>query len=509
MPPKRTALATLFALIACTPKGDAPSADTSQAAQAPSASASDAIRAPAPPTSATLAKDVAAKIAGDIVVGNGASKYLRDLSDVVGGRLTGSPGYVASVKWTSEAFRAAGIASVRAEPFTIEKSWVRGEAKAKLVAPIDRELHVAPAGWTPGTKLVRAEVVVLDDLSPKAIKENAARLAGKIVLVDRSKSKPIASFPPLLRAIEPLRDAKIAALLLSGRRSSNVMTAHNVGEGVHVATSFAIGDLGREDGALLMRLAERGPVTIEYSDSSTLGPEQKVDNVVAEIPGREKPNEWVMIGAHLDSWDFATGAQDNGAGVVQVLEAARAIKASGFVPRRSLRFVLWGGEEQGCIGSHEYAVAHEKELDSVVAVLNTDNGAGVLHGWHLGGRSDLRAPVKAFGGALLAGLGADDVDDEATCDTDHCPFMAAGVPTLNLWVDMDKYFEVHHSSGDTLDKVHAGSLSMGAAAIALTALEIAERPERIAPRLDHAATKAIVKKAGLEEELVFYGWWKK
>lgn len=503
---------SLVVAIACNAKQDA-APDPSRAAQAPSAtpsaSARDVIRAPlTPPAPPSLARDVAARVAGDIVVGGGASKYLRELSDVVGGRVTGSPGYVASVKWAGDALRAAGVPTVRTEPFTMEKSWTRGEARARIVAP-DRKLHVAATGWTPGAATpIRAEVAVLDDFSPKAVRANAARLAGKIVLLDLSKLKR-GGFLPFLRAIEPLRDAKIAALLLAGRKPNNLLGAHTVPNGAHVDAPFAIGDLGREDALFVQRLAEKGPVTIEYQDASVLGGEQKVDNVIAEIPGREKPNEWVMIGAHLDSWDYATGSQDNGAGVAQVLEVARAVRAAGFVPRRSIRFALWGGEEQGLFGSRAWVKEHDKDLDDVVALLNTDNGSGVLHGWHLGGRDDLRAPTKAIGGSLLTGLGGDDVDDAVECDTDHCPFMLAGVPTFNLWVDMDKYMEVHHVESDTFDKIHAGSLSMGAATIALTALEIAERPERVAPRLGRPAVAAIVKKAGLEEDLVFEGLWKK
>src|SRR5205085_2491906 len=139
--------------------------------------------------------------------------------------------------------------------------------------------------------------------------------------------------------------------------------------------------LGKEDALWLARQAAKGPVTLELVlEAKLLGPVQ-VANVVGEIKGREKPGEWILVGAHLDSWDYATGAQDNGSGVVQVIDAARAIRAAGRAPKRSIRFVLWGGEEQGMLGSDAYVKAHAAELGSCLAVLNTDNGAGHPDGW--------------------------------------------------------------------------------------------------------------------------------
>lgn len=265
--------------------------------------------------------------------------------------------------------------------------------------------------------------------------------------------------------------------------------------------------IGLEDEKLVRRWMEKGPVTLEFEIQNRVSGPTTVSNVVAEIRGRERADEWILIGAHLDSWDFGTGAQDNGSGVAQVLEAARVLAATGEAPRRSIRFALWAGEEQGILGSLAYARAHSSELGKCVAVLNTDNGAGHPRGWKVEGNEGLRRGMKEVS-VLLAGLGGDGLSDEATFDTDHGPFMLEGIPSLDLWVDMSRYFEIHHKASDTYDKVNRHSLAAGAAIIGVTAYVIAERAEPIAPHLNHAAVEEILKKAKLDAGLKELGVWK-
>jgi Zn-dependent M28 family amino/carboxypeptidase len=249
-------------------------------------------------------------------------------------------------------------------------------------------------------------------------------------------------------------------------------------------------------------------VTVEVTSTAAFGPAVDVPNVVAEIRGREAPDEVVVLGAHLDSWDFATGAQDDGSGAAQVLEAARAIRTLGAPARRTLRFVLWAGEEQGLLGSKAYAAAHAAELDRVVAYLNTDHGAGAPRGWNVDAREDAAKAMKPIAKALLAGLSATAIETPMECDTDHCPFWTRGVPALNLEVDESKYDEVHHLGSDTVDKVGEGALSAGAAVLAITAYAIAELPDRFAPRAEHAAIAKALKGSELLPALVDEGLWK-
>jgi len=230
---------------------------------------------------------------------------------------------------------------------------------------------------------------------------------------------------------------------------------------------------------------------------------------VAEIRGRELPEEWVLIGAHLDSWDYGTGAQDNGTGTVSVLEVARAMMVAGKPPRRSVRFALWGGEEEGLLGSYAYTQAHLSELANCVAVLNTDNGAGHPKGWKLEGRADLKQAMQPWSDGLLKDLSGGELSMEATYDTDHGPFMLQGMPVMDFWVDMSHYFEIHHKASDTLDKVDPLEYKAGTAIVAATAYAIAESEKPIATRIDHAAVEEILKNTRLEELVEQTGQWKR
>ncbi|HEX8811834.1 MAG TPA: M20/M25/M40 family metallo-hydrolase, partial [Terracidiphilus sp.] len=205
---------------------------------------------------------------------------------------------------------------------------------------------------------------------------------------------------------------------------------------------------------------------------------------------------------------FGTGAEDNGTGAVTVLEVARALMASGKAPRRSVRFALWGGEEQGLLGSYAYAQAHTKDLADCVVVLNTDNGSGHPKGWKVEGRTDLKQAMQPWSDGVLKDLSGGDLSMEATYDTDHGPFMLQGVPSLDLWVDMTKYFELHHKASDTIDKVDPLEFKAGEAIVAATAWIVAENDKPIASHIDHAAVAEILKTAKLDELLENVGVWK-
>jgi len=190
-----------------------------------------------------------------------------------------------------------------------------------------------------------------------------------------------------------------------------------------------------------------------------------------------------------------------------VLEAARAIAAMPQPPRRTIRFALWGGEEQGLLGSAAYVRAHRAEMARCVAALNTDNGAGHPKGWKVEGRKDVEAAMRNISKTLLADLGGGGLSEEVSFDTDHGHFLLEGVPALDLWVEMEGYGKIHHKASDTIDKVTAHNLALGTAIVAVTAYAVAERDQRLAPRLEHAAVGAVIRKANLESFLKAIGAW--
>jgi Zn-dependent M28 family amino/carboxypeptidase len=268
-----------------------------------------------------------------------------------------------------------------------------------------------------------------------------------------------------------------------------------------------IAELGMEDALLIRRLLLKGPVTIGFSYENRISGPVSSSSVIAEIRGSEKPDEWIVVGGHLDSWDLATGAQDDGTGAIMVLEAARAIAALPHPPRRSIRFALWTGEEPGLLGSRAYVKAHATELDHCVAVVNTDNGAGRPRGWIVEGREDLKAALAELVPIYLKGYGADKVSLETTFDTDQGPFMLHGIPSFDLWVDDVPYNLVHHKSSDTVDKVDPAYFKTDGAIVAVLAYVIAQREQAIAPHLSHAAVSEILKKAELDGYLIAHGDW--
>ena len=455
--------------------------------------------------------DTANRLAGSIYTGPSMTT-LRELADGFGGRLTGSPAYNRSAEWAAAKFRSYGIQNVRLEPFTIPNGWQRGPAHGEMLAPMARPLNLESLGWSPSTPAggIKGEVVVVDDISPEGIKAKAEQIRGKIVMLDVSKifAEGWVKVLPLLQAsYQRFADAGVRGLVFPDRTPNNVLNATDPDFGAHLMLLPAA-QVGMEDSKLIRRLLEKGPVTIQFELNNTTSGPIPVNDVVAEIRGRELPEEWIIIGAHLDSWDYGTGAQDNGTGSASVLEVARAIAALGKAPRRSIRFALWGGEEEGILGSYAYTQMHLSEMSKCVAALNTDNGAGHPKGWKVEGRNDLKEAMQPISDALLENIGGGGLSMEITYDTDHGPFMLQGVPALDLWVDMSHYFEIHHKSSDTYDKVDVVDFKAGSAIVAETAWAIAEDPKPVASHLDHAAVADILKKHDLEQLLTDIGQWK-
>lgn len=436
---------------------------------------------------------------------------LRELTDGVGGRLTGGPAYNKAADWAMEKFRSYGLANVHVEPFNMPNGWLRGSASGRLIAPISRPLHLESLGWSPSTspKGLEGQIAIVSSLDTDELRSHAAQFKGKIVFLDTSKifANGFLKVLPLIKpAWKVWVEAGAVGLLYPDRENNNVLNAHGFNFGGELMP-LPGAQIGMEDAELLQRLSEKGPVTVQFSlTNNTSGPVQ-VNNVVAELRGGDNSKEWVLVGAHLDSWDFGTGAQDNGSGAASVLEAARVLSKLGKAPRRTIRFALWGGEEQGLVGSYAYAKAHAGDLANCIAVLNTDNGAGTPKGWKVEGRKDLGDALQPISGTLLKDLSGDSISQETTFDTDHGPFMLYGVPALDLWVDLKPYMLVHHKSSDTLDKVDPISFKAGIAIVAVTTYAIAQDSKPIAPHIDHAAVAEIIRKAELEGMLkALYQW---
>ncbi len=440
--------------------------------------------------------DVAARIAGTALTSGGAAAFLEKLTDTVGGRLTGSREARAASEVILSALKGAGYANARFEEYDLPSRWQRGPASGRIVAPIERALVVGSYGWVPGTP---GEVVgpVVDLGAPASASVPLDGAHGALVLVDPQKSGADPSFVMRAAIARRLAEAGAAAMLIPSDKPGRMV--YTSAFGFYPRAPLPVVSVAKEDAALLRRLLAKGPVRLALDVRNDFEPgPYRERNVVADLPGKTLPDEVVLVGAHFDSWDFAQGADDDGSGVAAVLEAARVLRSLGVAPRRTIRFAFFSGEEEACLGSRAYVVAHEKELDRLTGVLIMDEGAQAPQGFAIQGREDLAAAVAARL-APLGALGASDVVRDASFDQDHAPFVAVGVPAFTLSVDPGDYDSTrHHTAMDTFEHVDRHWLAVDSAVMAVAAWSFANAPEPVGRRLSEAEAKALMEKTGVE-----------
>lgn len=421
------------------------------------------------------------KLGGQMLIAGKAYEYDEHLADDIGPRLTGSDNYVKAAAWAEDEFTKMGLKNVHGDAWEIPATWEPVNASAMMVAPHEQNLYLVSEGWSPSTPEggIHGNVYYLPDLSVGGVKANADKIKGNIVLVDGPSfaAHEADGLGKLFDAIDLLSGEGAKALVLGLGTINNAASMVGNTDFKGTLANIVTGNLGEEDTLLLKRLLQKGPVEIEFSFKNNVRHNVKVDNVVAEIPGTEENGEYVLIGGHLDSWQPGTGAQDNGTGAASVMAVAQAVRASGLKPRRTMRFVLFGGEEEGLIGSLRYAKEHEGEASKCVGMFVSDSGAEAPRGWYVFGRNDQADALGALK-PYLAPLGAGGVTNEGrfTFQTDEAPFLVEGVPAFVLWTPADKYMTLHHKPSDTFDKVNQRDLTLGAAVVGLTAYAFADSP---------------------------------
>jgi carboxypeptidase Q len=425
------------------------------------------------------------RLGGQLMIAGQAYEYDRHLADDIGPRLTGSANYVKAVEWAKDEFKRLGLVNVHTESWDLPASWEPETlATARMIAPHEQRLHLESEGWSPSTPPggIRGNVYYLDELSLDAVKSRADKIKGSIVLIDAKSFEAHIKdgFGKVFGALDLLSSEGAKGLILGIGAVNNAPSMVGITNFDGSLANIPTGNLGQEDTLLLQRLLEKGPVEIEFSFKNRIVEHVKVDNVVAEIPGSDNNGEYVLIGGHLDSWHPGTGAQDNGTGAATVLAVAQAVKASGLTPRRTMRFLLFGGEEEGLIGSLRYAHAHASDAAKCAGVFVSDTGAEPPKGWYVFGRkdeADSLAALKPF----LSSLGADDTTNEGeyTFETDEAPFLVQGVPSFVLWTPVEKYLGLHHKPSDTFDKVNQRDLNLGAAVVGITAYAFADTPSTL------------------------------
>jgi carboxypeptidase Q len=451
------------------------------------------------------------KILAEVHDHNEIMANLEYLSDMIGQRLTGSENLRKANEWTKLRFADYGVENPHLESWTIAHTWTRGTATARILTPAEQPLTIASYAWAADTNgPLRGTVVYVKADKVEDLDQYKGKLKGAIVIT----SEPLLLPPPdapapnpalvpygdsflLIRPLRPgekprefdpgfrkflmarnefFKQEGVVAGLTDAGKPDGLLNMTSLGGRQYGIAPIPAAFVTSEGYSLIWRLMKRWPVEVEVNIANTTGGSATVYNTIAEIRGSEKPEEIVVLGAHLDSWDLGTGATDNGTGSMVVLEAARAIEKSGLRPKRTIRFALFSGEEQGLNGSRAYVEAHHDELPKISAALIHDTGTGRVTNISLM-RNYAAREVMDTVVAPLRPLGLLELSERWMTGSDHVPFDEAGVPGFFCIQEPAQYFETHHSQADTFDQVHEADLVEGAQVMAVVAYNLAELPE--------------------------------
>lgn len=437
---------------------------------------------------------------------------LRRLTDEVGGRVPGTAAFQRAVDWGVAAFKEAGADSVHTEEFTIEHSWAEGatEMRAALYDGTTFPVRAVSIAWAPALAASRHVPIVDVGQGTEAEFAKAGDISGKIILVH---TKVLASWADLVG--EYRQAPAVIALAVKGKAMAAAFLATREHDILYRHTNAVAGEIdqlpmvtvAREDGDRIARLLASGnPVWADLSIPNKIGGAIKTWNVLAEIQGSERPDEYVVLGAHLDSWELGTGALDNGCNAALVIDALRAIKASGLKPRRSMKFILFSGEEEGLMGSRAYVVQHRAELDKIAGVVIFDGGTGKTTGFSVGGRKDVIPSAQPMV-APLAQFGADKLAPTMESGTDQFDFMLEGVPTFVADQDEANYMENYHATSDTYDKVDFPQLKKHVAEAAALSFALANAANQVGPRLNRAQIDQTMQETHFDQELKDMDMW--
>ncbi|HET7583458.1 MAG TPA: M20/M25/M40 family metallo-hydrolase [Gemmatimonadaceae bacterium] len=401
---------------------------------------------------------------------------LTTLVDRFGSRFSGTPSLESAIDWILAEMRADGLENVHAERVMVPH-WVRGEESAELLSPRRQALPMLGLGGSIGTPQAGITAPVLVVTSFDDLQRRAAEARGKIVLFD----VPFTSYGETVRyrtagAVAAARVGAVASLVRSitpfALRTPHAGNMHYDSTVRHIPTAA----ITVEDAMLLHRMQDRGErVVVRLRMSArTLAPAPS-RNVVAELRGTEHPEQVVVLGGHIDSWDVGQGAMDDGGGAVAAWQAVLLMKRLGLRPHRTVRVVLWTNEENGVAGGRAYRDAHRGELAQHILAMETDNGVFTPHGFGFTGSEEALAIVRQMM-PLLAPLHADSVIGDAD-DADIDPLVAEGVPGIGLRVDGSRYFWYHHTEADTIDKLDPHEMAMCTAVMAIVAYVAADMPQ--------------------------------
>jgi hypothetical protein len=438
-------------------------------------------------TTSTLAeqyRESTGRLIDAALVDQDGMEQLAYLCDRIGNRLSGSAALDKAIAWAAARMKADGLSNI-VTPRVRVPHWVRGNESAALLGPVARPLTILGLGGSVATpkKGITAEVVPVSSFEDLE-KRGRAGVDGKIVLFNT----PYDGYnrTVVYRTAGPSRAARLGAVAALVRSITPVSIQSPHTGALEYTDGFPkipAAAVTIEDAMLIQRLVDSGNPVIAHLDmEARMLPDAESANVIGEIPGREHPDEIVVIGGHLDSWDVGAGAQDDGSGCITALEAAHLIHQLGLQPRRTLRVVFWTNEENGGAGGEAYRVWAGDSVRNHVAAIEMDGGAEKPVGFGVSANGDLPAILARARdiGGLLTRIDASAVQLGGG-GADIAPIMVDGVPGLALRTVGTHYFDWHHSRADTLDKVRLEDLRANIAAMAVMAYVLADMPEPLRP----------------------------
>ena len=442
---------------------------------------SSQVPAPRTPRTSALAdqyRSDATRLIDAALADNTAYLRIGEVADRFGSRLSGSPQLEAAIDWIVAKMREDGLENVHTQAVMVPH-WVRGEESLELVTPRRLKLRMLGLGGSVGTPAsgITAPVLVVSSFDELTRRANEAR--GRIVLYDA----PFTTYGETVRyrgagASAAARVGAVASLVRS--IASNSMQSPHTGAMRYDTTVARIPSaaVSVEDATMLHRMQDRGErVTVTLRMAAATLPDAPSRNVIAELHGRERPDEVVVIGGHIDSWDVGQGAMDDAGGAFVAWEAVRLMKQLGLRPRRTVRIVHWTNEENGGRGSAAYRDANLGELAKHILAIESDNGTFSPIGFRVSGSAATVAVAQGIG-PLLTRIGAGLIEAERNGpEADIAPLVRLGVPGMGLTVDGTRYFWYHHSEADTFDKLDAAEVARCVAAMAVMAYVVAEMPE--------------------------------
>jgi len=411
--------------------------------------------------------------------GRFAWERLALLGDTFGHRLSGSRSLEEAIQWAVAEMKKDGLENVHTESVKVPH-WVRGQESLEVISPRARPLVMLGLGNSVGTPRegIRAEVLVVHSFEELDAKSSLVR--GRIVCFNA----PFTNYGETVRvrSAGPSRAASYGALaaLVRSIGPDGLRTPHTGAlQYANDAAKIPAAAIASEDADRLQRMADRGDrIVVQVKMEARFDPDVESANVVGEIRGHERPEEVVVVSGHLDSWDVGAGATDDGGGCIVTWEALRLMKALNLRPRRTVRVVLWTNEENGGRGGLAYRDQHRGELAQHVMMLESDSGVFRPTGFGFSGSDRARETVKTIA-SLLAGIGASQVSTGGG-GADIGPSVQEGhIPGMSLEVDGSKYFLIHHTQADTIDKIDPVEMAKCAASVAVMAYVVADMPRRL------------------------------